>query len=242
MPAVQLSALLLEHDEVFEKLKGIKNWYIPIRNLWVRRCAREIPSSPFWWVTQCHYRWNFRLGSSCQFLRKTQENWCFIQITSFSIKVFDESINSYLYLINTGFVKNIAIAGFPGGGKIFVMMYIVIYALSKGLTVITVAMMCHRSIQLSGWHWHKILCIPVDCGNNMSFYRMIDLAIQKLERFTNIIGFIWSIHMIANDKIGQTTAKFDNMIDNIFKVVCGMNVHKGKKDYCNVRPNTTTTY
>ena len=93
--------------------------------------------------------------------------------------MFDESINSYLYLINTGFVKNIAIAGFPGGGKIFVIMYIVIYALSKGLTVITVAMMCHRAIQLSGWHWNKLLFIPVNIGNNMPVYQMTKLAIQK---------------------------------------------------------------
>ena len=54
--------------------------------------------------------------------------------------------------MNTNFVKNIIIAGFPGGGKTFVMMYIVIYARSKGLTVIIVAMMCHQEIQLGGWH------------------------------------------------------------------------------------------
>ena len=35
--------------------------------------------------------------------------------------------------------------------------------------------------------------------------------------------------MIANDKIGQTPTKFDNVIDNIFKLFCGMNVHKGGK-------------
>ena len=89
-----------------------------------------------------------------------------------AIKVCVESINSYLDLMNTGFVKNIMIAGFPGGGKTFVMMYIVIYACSKGLTVITVDMMCHRAIQLGGWHWYKCLCTPVDCGNNVSIYRM----------------------------------------------------------------------
>ena len=33
--------------------------------------------------------------------------------------------------------------------------------------------------------------------------------------------------MIANDKTGQIPAEFDNEIDNIFKVVCAMNVHKG---------------
>ena len=35
--------------------------------------------------------------------------------------------------------------------------------------------------------------------------------------------------MISNDKIGQNPAKFDNVIDNIFKVVYGMNVQKGNK-------------
>ena len=35
--------------------------------------------------------------------------------------------------------------------------------------------------------------------------------------------------MISNDKIGQTLDEFDNAIDNIFKVVCSMNVHKGNK-------------
>ena len=48
--------------------------------------------------------------------------------------------------------------------------------------------------------------------------------------------------MTANDEIGQTTAKFDNMIDNIFKVVCGRVFHKGKKSSSNIRPNTTPTY
>ena len=62
----------------------------------------------------------------------------------------------------------------------------------------------------------------------MYVYLMIELAIQKLEQFPNIIEFIWSIHMIANDKIGQTPAGFDNVIDNILKVVCGMNFQKGK--------------
>ena len=32
--------------------------------------------------------------------------------------------------------------------------------------------------------------------------------------------------MISNNKIGQTHAKFDNVIDNIFKFFCGMNFYK----------------
>ena len=40
--------------------------------------------------------------------------------------------------------------------KTFFRMYIVIYDRSKGLTVITVAMMFHLKIQLGGWHCHKL--------------------------------------------------------------------------------------
>ena len=61
-----------------------------------------------------------------------------------------ESLNSYLELMNTGFVENIIILVFPGGAKIFFMMYIVIYGLSKLLTLIAVAVMFHQAIQLSG--------------------------------------------------------------------------------------------
>ena len=56
---------------------------------------------------------------------------------------------------------------------------------------------------------------------------MTELAIHKLEHFPNIIAFIRIIHVAANDKIGQTPTEFDNTIDNIFKVVCSMNVYKG---------------
>ena len=57
--------------------------------------------------------------------------------------------------MDTGFVKNIIITGFTCSGKTFFVMYIIIYAGSKGLTVITVAMVCHLAIQLGGCHWHK---------------------------------------------------------------------------------------
>ena len=51
----------------------------------------------------------------------------------------------------------------------------------------------------------------------MYFYQMTELAIYKLERYPNKIEFIWSIHMIANDKIGQTPAKFENIVNLIIK-------------------------
>ena len=118
-------------------------------------------------------------------------------------------------------------------------MYIVIYARLKGLIVITVAMMRHWEIQLGGWNWHKRFCVPVYRGNNMSAYKITQLCIHKIERFPSIIEFIWSINIIANEKIGQSPAGFDNVIDSIFKVVWNMNVHKEKKFSWNIRPKTT---
>ena len=61
--------------------------------------------------------------------------------------------------MSKGYTKNVIIVGFPGGGKTFLMMFLMIYAILRGLNVISVAMMAHRAIQLGGWHWHKLLRI-----------------------------------------------------------------------------------
>ena len=62
------------------------------------------------------------------------------------------------------------------------MMYVILYAMSRGLTVISTAMMAHRTIQLGGIHWHKLLSIPVDRTNNMSVARMTEVALERLEK------------------------------------------------------------
>ena len=74
--------------------------------------------------------------------------------------------------MNNGFVKNINIAEFPCVLKKNHYVHWNFYASSKVLTVITVGMMCHQEIQLGGYHFHKLLCILVDNGNNMSVFKM----------------------------------------------------------------------
>ena len=77
----------------------------------------------------------------------------------------------------------------------------------------------------------------------MSVYWMTELFIQKLEHYPNSIDVIWSIHMTANDKIGQTLAKFDNVIENILKVGYIMILLQMKKiSSCNVSTNKTPNY
>ena len=109
-------------------------------------------------------------------------------------------------------------------------MYILIYARSRGLITVSIAMMSHRAIQLGGIHWHKLLCIPVDHSNNMSVYRMTELAIMKMERYYPMrIQFLKSIHMFATDEIGQSSAQFDSICDNIIRLICGINIYKENK-------------
>ena len=97
----------------------------------------------------------------------------------FEIKVCVESINSYLDFMNTGFMKSIIISWISWWWKKIVMMYIVIYARSKGLNVITFAMMCHQKIQLGVWHWHKSLCIPVDSGKKSLYTKLQNLPFRN---------------------------------------------------------------
>ena len=61
----------------------------------------------------------------------------------FAIKNYMECIDKYGDIINNDFIKNIIITGFPGRGKTFIIMYIVLYTCSEGLTIVTIAIMSH---------------------------------------------------------------------------------------------------
>ena len=56
------------------------------------------------------------------------------------------------------YTKNVGIRGIPGGGKTWCMMYISLYAISKGLVCITTAFQCKRALMLGGIHKHSYLC------------------------------------------------------------------------------------
>ena len=71
--------------------------------------------------------------------------------------------------------KSVVIRGHPGAGKTFCMLYMVTYCLSKGLNVVTTAKMSHRSLQLGGINWDKLLCLR-GSDNKISIYRRAELA------------------------------------------------------------------
>ena len=111
VPAVQLLALLLENDKVLDQLKKID---IVLSEIWELGDAYKrykVPSldellnatinEPLDWY------------SVVNFIKLLQKMMPSYNEQLFAIKVCVESINSYLDFMNTGFVKNIIIAGFP---------------------------------------------------------------------------------------------------------------------------------
>ena len=184
MPTVQLSALLLVKETAFENFKT--QLKTDITQAALREMGEatidccNIPSlddlvnasidSPSNWDAIE----NFRKSEN-----QSEESF---EEQRFAVQICVQSIDSYLNVMTNKCVKNVIIAGFPGGRKTFCMMCVILYAMSRGLTVISTAMMAHRAIKLGGIHWHKLLSIPVDRTNNMSVARMTEVAIERLEK------------------------------------------------------------
>ena len=106
------------------------------------------------------------------------------------------------------------------------MQYIILYAASKGLTIVTTAIMSKRAIFLGGIHWHQLLCIP-HTTNGLSVHRTAELAICKLLRDPVKLDFIRCLDVIAADELGQLDDKFMGVTNLIFKQIRGSNLYLG---------------
>ena len=83
-------------------------------------------------------------------------------------------MDAYTSLSNI-FAKTLCICGFPGAGKTWSMLVIIIYAIRRGLTISMTAMMAKRTIQLGGKHWHYLFGSPT--GRNLSPHKISEQAI-----------------------------------------------------------------
>ena len=136
------------------------------------------------------------------------------------------AIDSHCNILNQNvYTKNVAIRGFPGGGKTWCMMFIAIYAISKKLNVITTAMMAKRALQLGGRHWHKFLCIPT--GQNLTPHRRAELAIIQLLRDPKRLDFVRTVNVMLCDEMGQVSAEFLATFDIILRRIRNNNIFCG---------------
>lgn len=228
MPSVLISALFADHEEEIVKYKK------KIREDMVEATFRELGDA----VNRCS------IPPKEQVLSATLDNpveWDPIESFHFdensqsrnsfeeqliAIKTCVSQIDSYINLNTSGtYTKNVIVSGFPGGGKTFVMMYVGIYALCRGLNPISTAMMAHRAVQLGGVHWHKLLCIPTE--DNMSIYRRAEVAIHKLSRNPKKMEFLKQVDIFLSDEKSQHSSEICQCIDIICRRSRGINLLNG---------------
>ena len=107
------------------------------------------------------------------------------------------------YMDHTGqrfFIKSRVIVGFPGSGKSFVLTYIALYARSRGLKVMTTALMAERAVHICGIHIHKLFNIPVK--QNASVSRVAELSIVSLKRHPEKLQILQMMDIFSLMKLG----------------------------------------
>ena len=143
-----------------------------------------------------------------------------------AIHVCVKAINQYQAMSNNGsYVKNVGIRGIPGGGKTWCMMYVMLYAISKGLVCITTAFMCKRALYLGGTHLHKLILI--DTEDNSSIYRRAELAIIALMKDPKRMDFLRSLQVLFFDEAGQISDEMFATLDIILRRVKDTNIYMG---------------
>ena len=228
MPPVQLSTLFGNDEE------AIKNHIKERKEILIKAIVEEIGEVT---VQTCQVpsieelqhakksapiQWN---ASECLVKNSNQSEQSFDE-QIFAVKICTEALDSYIDLWEQKcYTKNICIRGVPGGGKTWCAMYCTLYALSKGLNVMTTAILAKRAIQLGGCHYHKLFCLPV--GKNLSTHRKAELAIIKLLKNPKELNTLLSLDVLVCDEMGQISAEFLATIDIILRTLRETNVYLG---------------
>ena len=136
------------------------------------------------------------------------------------------AINQYMNYTNQHtFVKCRVIAGSPGSGKLFVLNYFAIFAMSKGLKVTMTAMMAQRAIHLGGTHIHKIFLLPVQKQWNP--HKVAESALQSLFQHPLNLHILKMVDVVFLDEIGQISAEMLSSMDMILRRIRSNNIFMG---------------
>jgi predicted GIY-YIG superfamily endonuclease len=144
-----------------------------------------------------------------------------------AISTCKNTIDSYVNIMDqTTMTKSVTVRGHPGAGKTFCMLYTIVYAISQGLMVLSTAKMSHRSLQLGGINWDKILCLRGNDGN-VNPHRRAELAISRIRKDRKKEDLLMSLHVIFADELGQISAEDISMYDIILRHIRGSNMFMG---------------
>ena len=123
------------------------------------------------------------------------------------------------------FVKCRVITGTPGSGKSFIMSYVALYALSKGLKVVMTSLMARRSVHLGGLHLQKLFLLPVYKSNNLD--RVSELVLKSFLRNPVTLNILKMIDFIFLDEVGQISSEMMTCLDIILWRIRNNNIFLG---------------
>ena len=136
----------------------------------------------------------------------------------FAIQNGVKTINRYISIFDsTTVLKNQVLAGAPGSGKSFLMMYLVLYSMSVGLNPLISSMMARRSVFLGSIHLHVMFCLGTN--KTISVHRAAELAIEKLMRNGVKLKTLQMLDILFIDEIGQNSCELMSTIDIILRKI-----------------------
>ena len=136
------------------------------------------------------------------------------------------SIDHYMdYTRQTHFVKCQVIAGSPGSGKSFLLNYIAIYAMSRGLKVLVTALMDQRAVHLGGIHLHKIFSLPVKKLHSLT--QSSENALRRILQNPVSLHILKTVDIIFLDEIGQISSELMSSLDLILRQIRNNNIYLG---------------
>ena len=124
------------------------------------------------------------------------------------------------YLVQFGQVtrtKGVLTHGVPGAGKTFVLMAQGLYAMGKGLRVMSTSLMAIRANQLGGIHLHRLFAF--DIKNIKNLHQSAELALEKLGRktFVKFKHIVLTMDVLLLDECGQISAEQFALLDLVLR-------------------------
>ena len=118
----------------------------------------------------------------------------------------------------TTLTKGLVLCGVPGSGKTHLNQLLTLYAMTKGLRVMTTSILAARAVALGGIHWHKVFCFHIN--QCITPYRAAELAFSKLNRKSQLkfLHIVLTMDVLVIDEAGQVSAQGMAALDVLLRL------------------------